>query len=190
MSCKCAGAWLITLMILATVTTVSAAESAVERLQAGAVLLLRHAVAPGFGDPPEFRIDDCSTQRNLSDEGRQQAAAIGDWLRARGIVEARVYSSQWCRCLDTARLLNLGEVTPLPALNSFFQQRTEKASRLAALREFLATRSTEDLPLILVTHQVTVTALTDVFPNSGEGVVASLSDNGELTGFSRIGFDD
>jgi hypothetical protein len=74
-------------------------DAAAERLrEPGAVLLIRHALAPGIGDPENFQLGDCATQRNLSDEGRQQARAIGRWLRSRGIQHARVYSSQWCRC--------------------------------------------------------------------------------------------
>jgi phosphohistidine phosphatase SixA len=185
---KTLGCGLIVLLMLGIAGTAPAADTGVERLKAGGVLLLRHALAPGFGDPPEFRVDDCSTQRNLNDEGRRQAATIGDWLRARGITEARVYSSQWCRCLETARLLDLGEVTPLPALNSFFQQRSERDARLAALREFLANLPPQDTPLILVTHQVTVSALSGLFADSGKGVVATLKPNGELSDFSRLDF--
>lgn len=70
------------------------------------VLLLRHALAPGTGDPPGFRIDNCSTQRNLDERGRAQARAIGAWLRSRGVTAMAVYSSQWCRCPETARLLS------------------------------------------------------------------------------------
>jgi phosphohistidine phosphatase SixA len=187
---KTMGFGLIIVLMLSLSGTAPAADSEVDRLKAGGVLLLRHALAPGFGDPPEFRVDDCATQRNLNDEGRRQATAIGDWLRAHGITEARVYSSQWCRCLETARLLDLGEVTPLPALNSFFQQRSERDARLASLREFLAGQSPQDRPLILVTHQVTVSALSGLFADSGKGVVATLGPNGELSDFSRLDFDD
>src|SRR5688500_16468822 len=82
-----------------------------EALRTGrAAALLRHALAPGIGDPAEFRLDDCATQRNLSAAGRDQARAIGERLRAQGITQAEVYSSQWCRCLETARLLDLGAV--------------------------------------------------------------------------------
>lgn len=167
----------------------SGSDAVVERLHNGDVLLLRHALAPGFGDPAGFELDDCATQRNLSAAGRRQAAAIGAWLRARGIGRAEVYASQWCRCLDTAALLGLGEVVPLSALNSFFQRPSEKAGRLAALRDFLADRTARDLPLVLVTHQVTITALSGIFPGSGEGVVATLGEGGELRRFARIGFD-
>jgi phosphohistidine phosphatase SixA len=170
--------------------TVAATDSPVDRLRTGGVLLLRHAIAPGFGDPAGFRIDDCSTQRNLSRAGRQQASAIGAWLRARGVSRAKVYSSQWCRCLETAELLDLGDVSPLPALNSFFQRPEDRALNLSALRRFLVDQPLQNEPLVLVTHQVTVTALTGVFPSSGEGVVATLGENGELREFTRLSFDD
>ena len=182
--------WLVAMLVLGMAGSVAATDSAVDRLKAGDVLLLRHAIAPGFGDPAGFRIDDCTTQRNLSDEGRQQATAIGAWLRARGIGSARVYSSQWCRCLETAELLGLGEVLPLPALNSFFQQPEDRTPNLTALRRFLANQPLQSEPLVLVTHQVTVTALTGIFPDSGEGVVATLGENGELRDFARLSFGD
>jgi len=171
--------------------TLAAAEApgAVERLQGGDVLLLRHAIAPGFGDPEGFRVDECSTQRNLSEAGRRQAKAIGAWLRARGVHQAQIYSSQWCRCLETAELLDLGEVSPLPALNSFFESPADREPNLRALRSFLASYTPRhNQPLVLVTHQVTVTALTDIFPGSGEGVVATLSGDGGLRDFTRLGF--
>ena len=172
--------------------TVAAADmdAAVDRLKDGDVLLLRHAIAPGFGDPEGFRVEDCSTQRNLSEAGRRQARAIGAWLRARGINGARVYSSQWCRCLDTAELLNLGEVTPLPALNSFFERTADREPNLRALRAFLAKRPPFNGPLVLVTHQVTITAMTGIFPGSGEGVVAKVAADGGLSDFARLGFDE
>ena len=81
----------------------------------GHVALIRHALAPGTGDPAGFRVDDCATQRNLSPTGRAQARAIGERFRANGIDTAAVLSSQWCRCLDTARELALGEITPFAA---------------------------------------------------------------------------
>ena len=182
--------WLAVMLVLGMAGTAAATDSAIDRLKSGGVLLLRHAIAPGFGDPAGFRIDDCSTQRNLSEEGRQQATAIGAWLRARGISRARVYSSQWCRCLETAELLGIGQVSPLPALNSFFQRPEDRTSNLNALRGFLSDQALQNEPLVLVTHQVTVTALSGVFPDSGEGVVATLGENGELGDFARLNFDD
>ena len=182
--------WFVVVLMLAMAGTAAATDATVDRLKAGGVLLLRHAIAPGYGDPADFRIDDCSTQRNLSEAGRQQASAIGAWLRARGISRARVYSSQWCRCLETAQLLGIGQVYQLPALNSFFQRPEDRAPNLSALQGFLAEQTLHREPLVLVTHQVTVTALTDVFPNSGEGVVATLGENGELGDFTALQFDE
>jgi hypothetical protein len=82
--------------------------------------MLRHAIAPGTGDPPGFDLNNCRTQRNLSEEGRIQSRLIGQRFRDQGLSEVLVFSSQWCRCLETAKLLNLGEVEELPTLNSFF----------------------------------------------------------------------
>jgi phosphohistidine phosphatase SixA len=186
---KIAGS-LLAWLIAATASVAVAADTPVDRLKSGDVLLLRHALAPGTGDPPNFRVEDCSTQRNLNDAGRQQAKGIGNWLRQRGIEQARVYSSQWCRCLETAELMGLGEVTPLPALNSFFQDRSAKPSRIAALRDFLDAQRGQDTPLVLVTHQVTVSAMTGLFTSSGGGVVAEIGEGGELSGFARLDFDN
>lgn len=138
----------------------------------GHALLMRHAEAPGLGDPPQFRIDDCGTQRNLSPEGRAQATTIGERLRAHGIGRARVHSSLWCRCLDTARLLGFGAVEPQPALNSFFADASTATSQTGALRALLreATQAGGPLP-VFVTHQVNITALSGVFPEPGELIV-------------------
>jgi phosphohistidine phosphatase SixA len=149
-------------------------EAWLDALRAGrAAALIRHALAPGTGDPAGFRIDDCGTQRNLSAEGREQARALGDRLRAEGIAAARIYSSQWCRCLETARLLDLGEVTELPALNSFFDDRSRADPQTDKLRSFLRA-APPSAPLVLVTHQVNIRALTGEATGSGEVVVIAL----------------
>ena len=140
----------------------------------GHVALMRHAIAPGVGDPAGFRLDDCTTQRKLSAQGRAQARAIGERFRANGIATAAVFSSQWCRCLDTARELALGEVVAFPGLNSFFADRGEEARHTAAVRALIGERARSPLPLVLVTHQVNITALTGVFPASGEIIVLRL----------------
>jgi phosphohistidine phosphatase SixA len=134
-------------------------------------ILFRHAIAPGGGDPPQFQLNDCSTQRNLSEEGRKQAAKIGQELKRRKIPIAKVLSSQWCRCLETARLMELGEVQAYPPLNSFFSDRSRTDQQTAQLRSFLLKNHQKTGVMILVTHQVNITALTDIFPQSGEGVV-------------------
>lgn len=134
------------------------------------VALIRHADAPGIGDPAGFRLDDCTTQRNLSEEGRRQAEQAGALIRKMGVERATVYSSQWCRCLDTARGLGLGTVVPQPALNSFFENSGTEKAQTAQLRELIRQRPA-GRALVLVTHQVNITALTGVYPASGEIVV-------------------
>jgi phosphohistidine phosphatase SixA len=135
-----------------------------------AAILLRHAIAPGTGDPPGFRPGDCATQRTLSEAGRAQARAIGAALRARGIDQARVLSSAWCRARETAELLGLGPVGHAPALDSFFADRAAGPARTEALRGLLAAWAGPGT-LVLVTHQVNITALTGVFPASGEALL-------------------
>ena len=131
------------------------------------VALMRHAEAPGVGDPSGFRLDDCSTQRNLSAEGRRQAEQAGALFRRMGVERATVYSSQWCRCLDTARGLGLGTVVAQPALNSFFENGGTEKAQTGQLRELIRERPA-GMALVLVTHQVNITALTGVYPASGE----------------------
>lgn len=141
--------------------------------------LLRHAIAPGTGDPPVFTIGDCGTQRNLSDEGRAQAARIGARFRANGIPAVRVFSSQWCRCLETSRHLELGPVQELPFLNSFFASPEHGDEQTRVLRKWLAGQPLGE-PLVLVTHQVNITTLTGVYPRSGELVVLRRTEAGEV----------
>lgn len=149
----------------------------------GHIVLMRHALAPGTGDPNNFALRDCSTQRNLSDTGRAQAALIGTRLRNAGLGSARVLSSQWCRCLETAELLELGPVDELPSLNSFFRQRAKQPAATQALKDWLLAQPPGE-PLVLVTHQVNITALTDVFPRSGEMIILQRSAD---DGFSVVG---
>lgn len=137
-------------------------------------MLIRHAIAPGTGDPPGFRIADCATQRVLSDAGRAQAHAVGERLRAQGIASARVLSSAWCRCLETAERLGLGAVAIEPVLNSFFADRSTAEVQTAALRALLRDWA-EPRPLVLVSHQVNITALTGIFPASGEALLVYTS---------------
>ncbi|MCU0835846.1 MAG: histidine phosphatase family protein [Chromatiaceae bacterium] len=186
-------AWLWGLLaLMASPLAASTGQDAfLERLQAGAVILMvRHAHAPGFGDPPEFQLEDCATQRNLDEVGRVQARAMGEWLRARGAAPARVYSSQWCRCLETARLMDLGAVTPLPALNSFFERPQDREANLAALQAFLAEPPPPGELLVLVTHQVSITAVSGTSVASGEGVLLALGEDGALRMLGQIAFGD
>jgi len=151
----------------------------------GSFALIRHATAPGTNDPSGFRLEDCATQRNLSADGRAQSVRIGDLFRANAIPAAEVYSSQWCRCLDTARLMKLGEVRPQPMLNSFFQDRSREAAQIEALRQWIGQLDLAK-PTVFVTHQVVVTAISQVFPGSGEIVVMQRMPGGQLAVQGRL----
>ncbi|KXJ58541.1 MAG: histidine phosphatase family protein [Thalassospira sp. Nap_22] len=152
----------------------------------GVHALMRHAIAPGTGDPANFTLGDCTTQRNLDDTGRQQARETGDRIREMGIELTSILTSQWCRCVDTARLLDLGPVTEEPALNSFFRNRSTEAAQTAEIKAKLASLPGDE-KLLLVTHQVNITALTDIFPRSGEIILFRMSDDGtELDVLSRL----
>ena len=153
--------------------------------QGVAVALIRHAIAPGLGDPPGFRIGNCTTQRNLSQEGRDQARRIGEFFREKGVKETSVYSSQWCRCLETARLLALGPVKEMPALNSFFEDRSTEESQTKQLRKFIMSLPA-DKPVIMVTHQVNITALTGIVPSSGEIIILQLTQDGQCKVLGRF----
>ena len=146
--------------------------------------LMRHAQAPGVGDPSGFRLDDCRTQRNLSAEGKRQAGRAGALFREHGIARATVYSSQWCRCLDTAAGLGLGPVTPEPALNSFFENGGQEKSQTELVLGLIA-RHPPGTPLVLVTHQVNITALIGGYVESGEIIVVRPKD-GKLELAGRI----
>ena len=176
-------------MILATLHAHADSDTMIDQIKTGGhILMIRHAMAPGTGDPANFQIGDCSTQRNLDDRGRDQARSIGEWLRAGGIEKARVYSSQWCRCLETAELINLGPVTPLPALNSFFDRPQDREPNLKALRNFLSQQAADSELLILVTHYVTISGITGEAVSSGEGVVLRVKDRGTYDVVGTLGF--
>jgi phosphohistidine phosphatase SixA len=151
--------------------------------QGGHVVLMRHAIAPGGGDPPGFRLEDCATQRNLSESGRQQARLAGEALRSRNIPVRRVLTSQWCRCRETAELLGLGPVEEYPVLNSFFSDRSTAQAQTEALRRFVS-ESPGESNVVLVTHQVNITELTGAWPASGELVVVRPDGRG---GFLLVG---
>ncbi len=146
--------------------------------QALYVVLLRHALAPGIGDPANFTLQDCSTQRNLSAEGRTQARQIGQAFQGRGVAIRQLLSSQWCRCLETAELMSVGKVTALASLNSFFRDPGTAASQTTEVEQYLL--SQRDLPgvIVMVSHQVNITALTGIVPRSGTAVIMQVSASG------------
>ncbi|TVQ53413.1 MAG: histidine phosphatase family protein [Rhodobacteraceae bacterium] len=144
---------------------------------------LRHALAPGGGDPPGFRLDDPATQRRLSDAGRAQARAIG--ARLAGVRFDHVLTSRWDRCRETAALLGLGPPRDAPALDSFFGDRARGPAQTEETRALLLAMAPEETAL-LVTHQVNVTALTGVVPRSGEVVVFTIDHAGGVEVRGRI----
>ncbi len=135
----------------------------------GVVLALRHALAPGTFDPPGFVLGQCSTQRNLSDEGRAQARRMGAWFERQGLRPRRVLSSQWCRCQETARLA-FGRADDWPILNSLAREGPADAERLAAVAKALAAVPAGAFE-VWVTHQFNIRALTGETTGSGDGVL-------------------
>ncbi len=161
------------LLLLLWAPTAAANDEALWSLlrDGGKVLLMRHAVTdPGAGDPPGFTLEDCATQRNLSAAGRQDARRVGDAFRARGVPVARVLSSRWCRCLETARIA-FGHVEPWPALDSIFEERNREAEQTAAIRALAGKHPTTGGNLILVTHGVNIAALIGIVPAPAEMIV-------------------
>lgn len=175
------------LTLLALPSTAADAWDAISR--PGHAVLMRHANAPGTGDPANFTLGDCSTQRNLDKVGREQARRVGALLRGHGVDERPVYTSRWCRGRETAELLDIGPVNPLKGLNSFFGNAFSEDEIMPQLRAFLR-EAPLDPPPVLVTHQVNITSLTGVFPREGELVVIAVSDDGSVEVVGRIRLDD
>jgi broad specificity phosphatase PhoE len=160
------GVWL-----LATPWADSAADEPIwEALRVpGAVVVLRHSFAPGGFDPPDARLDDCSTQRNLDDNGRAQARRVGEAFRRQGIAVGAVLSSPRCRCLDTARLA-FGKVEAWDVLQGSLNDAERRRAQLVEMRQRIAAHR-GSLPLVLVTHGSVVTDLTGRTIRMGEFVV-------------------
>jgi phosphohistidine phosphatase SixA len=178
-------AWALLLSVAQPVAAADPDWSIVGR--PGHVALMRHAEAPGTLDPRGFRLDDCATQRNLDARGRAQASAIGAAFAKAGIKFTRVLTSAWCRCQETARLVDGVEPTVFPALNSFvatYEARGPQAERVRL--EIDAVAGFE--PVLMVTHQVMITELTGIVPASGEVVVvrAMVDANGKLEVVARL----
>jgi phosphohistidine phosphatase SixA len=147
----------------------------------GYVLLVRHALAPGVGDPANFNVNDCSTQRNLSNEGRQDAADIGQWLQRREVKILRVESSRWCRAKETAQLLDIGKVRLNRNLDSLFQASDliNHPQTVNIKKRIVSHRNTSGL-LIFVGHSVNIQAAVGVSLESGQGVLVKANTRGEI----------
>ena len=145
------------------------------------ILLMRHADAPGYGDPVGYVIAQCSTQRNLGDYGKKQAKAIGSWLRKQGINHAQIFSSAWCRCSDTAHLLDLGSVKIESSLGSFFDDMSLEKKQTKELERFIKSEldKQNQSPIILVTHHVNIQAYTGKVVDVGDMVLVKVNKNGE-----------
>jgi phosphohistidine phosphatase SixA len=147
----------------------------------GYVLLMRHALAPGIGDPANFLVNDCSTQRNLNEEGRQDARDIGKWLVRREVKILRVESSRWCRAKETAQLLNIGRVRLNKNLDSLFQASDPLNDPQTAniKKQILGHAKTKGL-IVMVGHSVNMQALTGISLESGEGVLVRATSQGKI----------
>jgi phosphohistidine phosphatase SixA len=159
-----------------------ASELADKLQQPGYALLMRHALAPGVGDPAGYSLQDCASQRNLNAEGRQQAVRIGQWLRQQGVSSAEVLSSPWCRCYETAQLLDLGAATIEPAIASFFDepQRASEFTQRLQQRLALARQSKGRSALVLVTHHVNILDYMGDNVGSGDMVLVQFDAQGKL----------
>ena len=136
------------------------------------ILLIRHSLAPGGGDPPGFKINDCKTQRNLNRTGINQSKKIGKLFKKNKVPVDQVLSSQWCRCKDTAKYA-FGNFKEFAALNSTFQSPYNKneGKQLKELYEFIKKWDGKGKNLVLITHYSIITAVTNAVPSSGEIVI-------------------
>jgi phosphohistidine phosphatase SixA len=163
------------------ITTPALADLAKDLTDGQHVLMMRHADAPGIGDPPGYQLNQCSTQRNLGELGKKQSGLIGQWLKNQGITSARVLSSPWCRCIDTASLLNLGSVTSATELGSFFDDWSLEKQQTRNLEKLIKSKlaSSSKTPLILVTHHVNIQAFTGKAISVGDMVLVKVNQNGQ-----------
>jgi len=167
-------------LVLSMALPVQANDLAENLRSSSYVLLMRHASAPGVGDPPNYKLDDCKTQRNLDTEGRRQAGVVGDWLRKQGVQSANVFSSIWCRCKETAALLNFNGYRVEPSLGSFFDEMAKAPESNRALQRFIDQhlKTKGDRALILVTHHVNILEFSGENVASGDMVLVKVDASG------------
>ena len=135
------------------------------------VIFLRHALAPGNGDPSNFNVNDCSTQRNLDQVGIDQSRMLGNTFKNLGIKFSKIYSSFWCRCKDTASNMKIGDFEAHEGLNSFYENHADKKLTLIKLNNLINSFDKSGGPYLLVTHYVNILAFTGLSTSSG-GMVA------------------
>ena len=178
----------VTALLFAVHSGASASPLAEKLRTSEYVLLMRHALAPGVGDPQGYSLDRCETQRNLDEQGKQQAVRAGQWLRKQGIQSATVLSSVWCRCQQTADRLGYGPVTIEPSLASFFDTPDRAQTQNQAMQRMLANMLSQPTrkPLILVTHHVNILQYVGENIGSGDMVLARVGAQGQMLEYSRI----
>jgi phosphohistidine phosphatase SixA len=173
-----------TLLIILMISAASAADLSDNELWQALqspdhFALMRHARAPGFGDPAGFNIKDCATQRNLGDEGKQQASRMGAALAANGIRSALIYSSQWCRCQDTGKGLGAGAVKAESLLDPMPKDRPGQEKQSKELLSWIQQLSLRE-PTLIITHQINITRLVESFASPGQMLVVERQTDGSL----------
>ena len=180
--------WLVALCsaLLALVPSAAVASEALWSLlkKGGHVVLMRHAVTTsGVGDPPGFRLDDCSTQRNLTDAGRQDAKRVGAAFRARGIAIERVLTSPWCRCIETANLA-FGKAETSTALSNLFTHPENRDQQVSAMKQLVDAPTAGNR--VLVSHGATISALTSVSLDTAEMLIVTPQPRGGFVVQGRL----
>ena len=150
----------------------------------GQVIFIRHAITtPGAGDPPGFKLEDCSTQRNLTDEGRAHARRIGEAFRKQAIPVERIVTSPWCRCIETAKLAFGKHDEVSTALSNLFGRHENRDKQVAQLKTFRPKKGN----LVMVSHGSTIVALTGISPDTGEMVIVTPQGGGKFAVAGRLG---
>jgi phosphohistidine phosphatase SixA len=152
----------------------------------GHIAMVRHGLTtPGTGDPLGFKLEDCVTQRNLIEEGREESRKLGRLFRSRGIGFDQVLSSEWCRCVETAKLIGAGKVEKASPLNNLFGRPQNRAQQVEALRKLIGEWKSRG-NLLLVTHGATMGALMGINPETAAGVVLAPAPD-KKDGFEVVG---
>ena len=170
--------FLIIFISLTTTVKADLNKKLINQLEEGGKLIfIRHAYAPGSGDPDNFNLNDCSTQRNLSKEGQRQAKYIGEFFRNNKVKINKVLSSEWCRCKETAKIA-FKNFSTNSFLNSFYSSKftKNKDNQVKALKEYIK-KFKSDKNLVLVTHYVLISEILNYAPSSGEIVVSNKNLN-------------
>ena len=164
---------------------VSASELSELLKKSDHVLLMRHALAPGIGDPAGYKLQDCKSQRNLDTTGRAQAQKTGQWLRAQGVGSALLFTSAWCRCKETAENLAFGTPVLEASLNSFFDDMRQGPQSNLNLQKFIGNqlKTKGEKALILVTHHVNIAEFMGENVGSGDMVLAKVNSAGKMVSF-------